>query len=169
MNTSKPVTICYCWDKENFEKAFVHAYEYQFKHSVRRYIGWLFIAMVQFGVVVVLKGGSVGLLLFSTILILYWYFIKRWLIYRRTLTSFKHSEFRDMPIALEANKDGIKQHGTVIPWKEIQRVIFLDDAILLYNKDKTFYIPHSAFSSLEEKSRFKSFAKEKERLVNVQG
>jgi len=167
MNISDPITITYTWDRENFEKAFTHAYEHQFKHSARRYIGWLFIAMAQFGVVAALKGGSIGLLMLSTILVLYWYFIKKWLLHRRAVASFERSAFKDTQLMLHVTEEGIVQNGTVVPWEEIQGVVPVGDAVLLYYKDKMFYIPERAFTSLEEKSRLKSLAKKKERYFDV--
>jgi hypothetical protein len=167
MNTSKPVTITYRWDRENFEKAFRHAYTHQFKHSARRYVGWGFIAMAQFGVVAALKGGSVGLLMLSTILILYWYVFKKQLLHRRALASFERSALKDSRITLQVDEEGIEQNGVRVGWEEIQGVVPVEDAILLYYKDKTFYIPESAFASIEEKSRLKSLAKAKERFFDV--
>jgi hypothetical protein len=164
MSTSEPIVISYRWDRENFEKAFENAYSYHYKHSLRRYIGWLFVAMTQFGVVFALKGGHFGLLLFSTILVLYWYVIKKWLVKRRALRAFEHSSLKDSTITLIADEEGITQADVSVPWEEIRGIVVSDEVLMLYLKNKEYYIPENAFGSIEAKSRFKSIAKEKGKL-----
>ena len=51
MSIFKPIEITYSWDRENFEKAFTKSYTHQFKNSARRYVGWFFVALAQFGVI----------------------------------------------------------------------------------------------------------------------
>ena len=167
MSTFKPIEISYIWDRENFEKAFSKSYTHQFKNSARRYIGWFFVALAQFGVVAALKGGSVGLLMLSTILILYWYVIKKWLVHQRAIKAYESSPLKNSQIKLYITEDGIKQDNAVISWQEIQGLVPIEDDILLYHKEKAFYIPSSAFRSIEDKSALKSLAKEKERLFHV--
>ncbi|MCF6205945.1 MAG: hypothetical protein L3J47_03480 [Sulfurovum sp.] len=167
MNTSKPIALSYTWDRANFEKAFENAYTHQYKHSARRYIGWLFVAMAQFGVVAAMKGGSVGLLMLSTILIVYWYVVKKHLVYSRALKAFEHSPLKDRRITLQIDSDGVSQNGVEVPWEEIQGVVPVEDDILLYYQNNAFYIPSTAFGSLEEKSALKSMAKAKGRLFHV--
>lgn len=164
MNTSERITISYRWDRENFEKAFENAYRYHFRHSLRRYIGWLFVAMAQFGVVFALKGGQFGLLLFSTILILYWYVIKKWLVKQRAVRAFERSAHKGRTIMLEADERGILQEGVLVPWEEIRGIVDSEEALMLYLKNKEYYIPENAFGSIEAKSRFKSLAKAKGKL-----
>ncbi|RUM73260.1 MAG: hypothetical protein DSZ10_03530 [Sulfurovum sp.] len=164
MSTSEPVVISYRWDRENFEKAFENAYTYHYKHSLRRYIGWLFVAMTQFGVVFALKGGRFGLLLFSTILVLYWYVIKKWLVKRRALRAFERSLLKDSTITLVADEEGIVQGEVSVPWEEIRGIVVSDEALMLYLKNKEYYIPENAFGDIESKSRFKSLAQKKGKL-----
>lgn len=167
MNISKPVEISYRWDRENFDKAFSNAYTHQYKNSARRYIGWLFVAIAQFGVVAALKGGSIALLMFSTILILYWYGIKKWLLKRRALAAFERSPMKDQNITLGITQEGIKQGDRFVPWEALQGVVPIENDMMLYDQDRTFYIPSNAFASVEDKNRIKSWAKEKERLFDV--
>jgi hypothetical protein len=167
MSISKPIIISYKWDRENFKKAFEKSYVHQYKHSARRYIGWFFIAMAQFGVVAALKGGSVGLLMLSTILIVYWYVLKKRLVYRRALKIFEHSPLKDHTITLQIDSDGVAQNGMKIGWQEIQGVVPVEDDILLYYQNHAFYIPATAFRSLEEKNALIQTAEEKERLFHV--
>jgi hypothetical protein len=164
MNTSETIEISYKWDEENFEKAFANAYDYQYRHSARRYVGWFFIALLQFGIVAALKAGEIGLLLFSTFLIIYWYGIKRWLVYRRARASFMKSPLKDQQIRLSVTEKAINQEQVSVPWEEIEGVVPEGDAIILYERDKAYYIPDTAFGTIEEKSRFKALAKKRGKL-----
>jgi len=166
MSTFKPIKISYTWDRENFLKALDKSYEYQYKNSARRYIGWLFIAMAQFGVVAALKGGSFGLLMLSTILIFYWYIVKKWIVKKRAIANFEKSPLKNSKIELTVTQNGIEQEGRFIEWQDIQGVVPYDDDLYLYYLEKAFYIPSNAFKSIEEKNRFKALAKEKGRLFN---
>jgi hypothetical protein len=167
MNIFNPIEISYTWDKENFEKVFLKSYTHQFKNSARRYVGWFFVALAQFGVVAAFKGGSIGLLLLSTVLILYWYVIKKWLVHQRAIKMYENSVLKNSQIKLQITEDGVKQEDTFIPWNEIQGLVPIEDDILFYYKKNAFYIPSNAFSSLEEKSILKSLAKEKGKLFHV--
>ena len=146
MSTFNPINISYTWDKENFEKAFSKSYTHQFKNSARRYVGWFFVALAQFGVVAAFKGGSIGLLMLATILILYWYVIKKWLIHQRAVKAYENSPLKNSQIKLQITEEGVKQDNTFIPWQEIQGLVPVEDDILLYYKEKAFYIPVNAFN-----------------------
>ena len=167
MSIFKPIEITYIWDKQNFEKAFSKSYTHQFKNSARRYIGWFFVALAQFGVVAALKGGSIGLLMLATILILYWYVLKKWLVHQRAIKAYENSPLKNSQIKLYITEDGIKQESALILWQDIQGLVPIEDDILLYYKEKAFYIPSNAFASIEEKSALKGLAKEKGRLFHV--
>ena len=164
MSTSEPIRIAWMWDRDNFEKSFESAYTYHYKNSARRYIGWLFIAMAQFGVVAALKKGSVALLMFSTLLILYWYVVKKWLLKRRALQSFENSPFKDKKIEMIVTEEGITRGKEFVPWEEIDGIVPADEALMIYQQGQEFYIPSSAFESIEAMSRFKSIAKKKGKL-----
>jgi len=161
MTTFKPIKISYLWDRKNFENSFENAYKYQFQHSAKRYIGWFFVALAQFGVVAALKGGSVALLMFSTLLLFYWYVGKKWLVKRRAKAQFENSPFKDKNIEITVNEKGLEQNGLFTPWEQIEGVVGMGDAIMLYQDGKSYYIPENGFASVEEKSRFKALAKEK--------
>jgi len=164
MSTSKQIKISYKWDRDNLEKSFEKSYTYHYKNSMRRYIGWLFVAMAQFGVVFALKGNHVGLLLFSTILIVYWYLIKKWLVKKRVMKDFENSEHKDKVIEMYVDESGIVQNGELIPWENINGIVATDDAFMLYQKGKEYYIPSNSFEDFEQKSRFKAIAKERGKL-----
>jgi len=164
MSTSEPIKISYIWNRENFLKAFEKSYRYQYKNSIRRYIGWFFIVMAQFGIIGMLKGGSFGMLMLFSILLFYWYIAKKWLIKRRDLKEFEKSPLKDKEIDLKITQDGIHEGDIFIDWDKIDGVVPMEDDILLYYEDKDFYIPSSAFKSIEDKSRLKELAKQKGKL-----
>ncbi len=164
MSTSEPIMISYVWDRDNFEKSFESAYTYHYKNSARRYIGWFFIAMAQFGVVAALKKGQVGLLMLSTLLILYWYVVKKWLLRQRAIRSFEESPFKDKKIEMIVTGEGITRGEEFIPWEEIDGIVPADEALVIYQQGKEYYIPLRAFAGPEEVSRFKSLAKSKGKL-----
>ncbi len=167
MSTSKPIEITYIWDRENFEKAFSKSYTHQFENSARRYIGWSFVALAQFGVVAALKGGSIGLLMLSTILIFYWYVVKKWLVHQRAMKAYENSPLKNSQIKLQITQEGVRQNEIFVSWQEIQGLVPVEDDILLYYNQNAFYIPSNAFKSMEEKSTLKSLAKEQGRLFHV--
>jgi len=165
---SKPVEIRYTWNRENVEKLFDSSYKYLFNHSAKRYVGWLFIALLQFGVVAALKKDAIGLLLFSSIVLVYWYYGKKMIARRRVRKSFEHSPFKDRMIHIDAGDEGLDIRGNEgdihWDWEDIDDVIPLDDAVMIYRHPDFHYIPASGFASLEEKSRFKSMAKKHHKL-----
>ena len=164
---SKPIGIRYRWNRENVENLFEASYRYLFEHSYRRYVGWFFIALLQYGVVVALKKEAFGIVLFATIVLGYWYYGKKWIAKRRAIHAFEHSPFRDQAIEFCVDDKGFT---FVMPsqkhwrWKEIDEVVVLDDAIMLYKHPHFHYIPVSAFGSIEEKYRFIAIAKAKGRI-----
>ncbi len=164
MSISKEIKISFIWNKDNFLKAFESAYSYEFKNSVRRYIGWLFIAMAQFGVVFALKGGKIALLMLSTILIIYWYYIKKILIKRKALKEFENSTLKNKKINLIFDEDGIKQNEKLIKWRDVKGIVEINDGFLLYINSTIYYIPFNAFTKIEDKSELKKLLKEKGKL-----
>lgn len=165
---SDPVRIQYVWNQENVEKLFRVSYGYMFDHSARRYIGWFFIALLQFGIVALFKAGAPGLMMFSSLALLYWYPGRKWLARRRTVNSWAQSPYRNQTIRISADEDGLEIHtdesGVQLGWDEIDGVLSLGDDILLLREPHLHYIPSGAFASIEDKSRFKALAKSHERL-----
>ncbi|SFV62460.1 FIG01147061: hypothetical protein [hydrothermal vent metagenome] len=166
---SEPIKISYLWNRENTEKLFNSSYKYQFNHSAKRYIGWFFIAILQFAVVAALKKGSIALLLFASIILLYWYYVKKIIAKKRAIRSFEHSSFKDKTIHIEVSNEGFEIKGnegkTMWHWEEIDGVLALGDDIMLYKAPYFHYIPAQGFRSLEEKSRFKTLAKQHHKLL----
>jgi len=165
---SEPIQTSYVWDRENVQRLFEESYNYQFNHSAKRYIGWFLIALMQFGVVFALKKGAFELLLFSTIVLLYWYYGKKMIAKRRAMKSFESSPFKNKTIKIEVDDDRfvIKSQGGEIVWSwdEVDEVVVLGDDIMIYKYPHFHYIPSSAFSSIEDRSRFKKMAKEHHKI-----
>ena len=164
---SKPIKISYLWNKANVDKLFEASYKYQFQHSKKRFVGWLLIALLQYGIVVALKKDAFAILLFSTIMLFYWYYGKKWIAQRRAKQSFETSIFKDKQITMTIDEEGLNLHTPKHEqwsWDEIQEVIVLDDDFMLYKSPNFHYIPANGFGSIEEKSRFKSLVRQYVRL-----
>jgi hypothetical protein len=165
---SKEIEIKYKWDRETFLEASKATYDFELRHSPKRFLGWFFIAMTQFGVVAALKKDAIGLLLFSSIVLVYWYYGKKMIARRRVRKSFEHSPFKDRMIHIDAGDEGLDIRGNEgdihWDWEDIDDIISLDDAVMIYRHPDFHYIPASGFASLEEKSRFKSMAKKHHKL-----
>ena len=164
---SKPVKVRYIWNKENIDKLFDASYKYQFHHSVKRYVGWFLIVLVQFGVIAAIKKGSMALLLFATMMLVYWYYGKKYLAKRRAEKSYENSSFKNKEIEMYIDDEGftiVSNPQETWKWDEVDEVIDLSDSIMLYKYPNFHYIPLQGFASLEEKSRFKSLAKAQGKL-----
>ncbi len=158
---SDAIRLSYCWDQETFLKASKAAYKYEMKHSPKRFLGWIFIAMTQFGVVAALKKGVVGLLLISTILVVYWYFF-RWNIRKKLLLkSFEKSSTKNHCYSMVADKEGIHSEAITILWEHVNQVVALHEGFLIYSDASSLFIPTNAFADEEKKNDFAILAKQK--------
>ena len=135
---SKTVHVSYVWDEANFDKQFEASYDYLFNNSAKRYIGWFFIALLQFGVVAALKQNSFGLLLFSTLVLLYWYYVKKRIAKYRAKKAFLASPLKDttITITLDKRRMHVKNiFGTLeFERSEIEDIKVLDKGVLLLLK-----------------------------------
>jgi len=156
---SKSIEINYIWSKEVFISASEATYNFELKHSPKRFLGWFFIALSQFGVVGALKKDAYALLLISTILVIYWYAL-RWPIRRFMIArTYEVSSNKNHVFKMIAGQNGIEVDGTLISWSEIREVISVESAFLLYYGSSFLYIPKSAFVSDDEKDSFSHLAK----------
>jgi hypothetical protein len=153
------IEISYIWDRKSYIKATKIAYEYELQKSPKRFLGWIFIAMSQFGVVALIKRGTVGLLLLSIILLLYWYYFRWWIRKSLLLKNFKNAPNRDQKFHVVADEHGLKLNGTIIDWSSISEVISLKGGFLLYYSGTFLFLPTSGFRNMEEKNRFAILAK----------
>ncbi len=165
---SRPITVRYIWDKHNVEKLFDTLYTYAFNHSFKRYVGWFFIALSQYAVIVAVKKGSFALLLFSTLMLLYWYYGKKIIAKKRAFSSFERSPFKDKVIMMNVDENALIIQGEkeeTWTWDNIDSIVSLTDGMVIYKSPFSHYIPASAFTSIEEKSRFKTLAREQGKLI----
>ena len=164
---SKPIEVSYTWSRENIEKLFDSSYTYQFEHSRKRYIGWFFIVLLQYGIVVALKKEVFAILLFATIVLFYWYYGKKWIAKRRAIKSFDTSPFKDKKIQMRIDRTGftlLQPNQEKWSWNEVDEVTASGEDTILYKYPNFHYIPALGFASPEEKSRFKTLAKAEGKL-----
>ncbi len=151
---SKSLHVSYDWDTKKFLLGAKTAYDYELKNSRKRFLGWIFIALTQFGVVLALKQGTIGMLALSTILVLYWYGF-RWKIREYFLIkSFNKSPLKDKKFEVKLNDEGLFFNDTPIDFKDIYEIVSTDEGVLLYFIDNYLFIPSLAFENLEDKSEF---------------
>ena len=154
MNT---FNISYMWNIENFTKATKALYDFNLKHSPKRFLGWIFIALTQFGVVGALKKDVYGLLIVSTMLVVYWYAL-RWPMRKIMLRkSFKNS--KEQLFEIKASDEMLQLNKTKIAWHDIVEAISLKDGFILYYEDSYLFIPKDAFNSIDEKDSFSHLLK----------
>ena len=154
------IEVTFSWDKDTYIKGSKSLYNDLLKHSPRRFFGWIFIAMSQFGLVAFFKKGAFGLLFLSTILLIYWY-ILRWPIRKMLLlNSFKKSPIKDKVFTVVIKKSGIMINDIDILWKEVNRILIEDEGFLLYYHDNFIYIPKDAFKDDDYEKAKKIFKKQ---------
>jgi len=159
----KPIEVNYKWDADLALKTSKLYYEYDMYHSTKRYIGWFFIVLVQFGIVGALKHNSYGLLFLSTFLVLYWYY-GRWYLRKRILLNYySHNIPKDLEVHFAIKEDGLYGQRDIISWDEIGKIIPLKEGALVQSKDEIFF-QNEAFVSQEEQKRFVTLAKKKKKI-----
>ena len=158
---SKIIKLDFVWDKETARKSFDELYRYEFNHSSKKYIGWLFIALLQFGVVATFKKGDISLLIFSTVVLSYWYILKKMIAKKLYLKRFENDPLKDKKIVLEADENGLhfKSHNTFWKWSEIESIEDVKNGLLLIKYPNHYFIPLNAFKSFEDKNDFKMLYK----------
>ncbi|MEN4053973.1 MULTISPECIES: hypothetical protein [Sulfurimonas] len=159
---SKKIKLAYTWDKETFLQASKAIYDFNMKHSPKRFLGWFFIALTQFGVVGALKKDVYGLLIISTLLVIYWYALRWPLRKNMLLRGFMASDIKNHKFSIEIDENNLKIDGSFIEWREILEVISLCDGYLLYKGDSFLFFPKSTFKSTEDREKFIVLVKKKE-------
>ncbi len=149
--SNKKLEIHYKWDKDTFLKGSRSLYFDMLRNSPKRFIGWFFIALSQFGLVAFYKKGAFGLLMLSTVFLLYWY-VLRWPIRKIfLLKSFKTSPLRDKDVNIVFDDNGIVIDGIELKYSDIPRVLIEREGYLFYYHDNFFFIPKEALNEIEEK------------------
>jgi hypothetical protein len=161
---SKSININFKWNKELALKTSKLYYDYDMRHSNKRYVGWVFVGLVQFGIVGALKHDSFGLLYASTFLVLYWYY-GRWYLRKKMLLSFYNKKSsKDAHIHFIVNDDGLHGADDLIAWEDIYKIIKLDKGILVQSTQNTLFFENSAFASEDDKFFFIALAKKKGKI-----
>jgi len=159
MSETKPLVISFKWDKQTLLDSFDAIYQDEYKNSPRRLMGWLLIGLSQYGVVAALKKNAFAILIFSTIMLVYWYYGKKLIAKKRALKSFEKDPLKDQVIKIDVNKDGFEVDGSFWKWDDIVTVEELEKGFLVIAPTKHYFIPATGFKSYEDKSSFKSFYK----------
>jgi len=160
----KPIEINYQWNEALALKTSKLYYDYDMQHSNKRYVGWFFVGLVQFGIVGALKHDSFGLLYLSTFLVLYWYY-GRWYLRKRMLLQFyKNNIAKDLEVHFTLKEDGLHGQGKTILWDDILKIIPLEEGILVQGKEEALFFEKSAFVSNAEKERSLTLAKERDKV-----
>ena len=160
----KQIEINFTYSKELAIKASKLYYDYDMKASRKRYIGWLFIALMQFGVVGALKHDSFGLLYIATLLVFYWYY-GRWFIRKSMIVKFyEKSNLVDKKMSFTLKDDGLHYDDEKIDWENILKVIKFEDGILIQSSQNTLFFQREAFKSYEDVEAFLSLMKERGKI-----
>jgi len=159
MSETKPLIIKFKWDKETLINSFDAIYEDEYKNSPRRLIGWILIALSQYGVVAALKKNAFAILIFSTIMLIYWYYGKKLIAKKRALKNFENDPLKDKEIIVKASEKGLEIDGKLWAWDEIDAIDTLEKGFLVILGNKHYFIPTKGFQSFEDISRFKSYIK----------
>ena len=152
------IEINYIWDQKLALESAKILYDYELKNSNKKYLGWFFIALLQFGVVGALKHNAYGLLSISTILVVYWYNF-RWPIRKYFIKkTFLKSPFANKKIKLVATDKYLQiDENSQIQYNDIKKYEQLDKGIFLDYQSGTIFLPNKAFSIVEDKNRFYKF------------
>jgi len=160
----KNIEITFTWSKDLAIEASKKFYDYDMRHSNKRYIGWLFVALIQFALVGAFKHDSYGMLYLSTFLGAYWYY-GRWYLRKQMLKNFYDKQNIDAQKAhFTLKEDGLYQNNHAIPYDEIFKVIKLEDGVLVQVQNNTLYFKRDSFNSYEDLTRFLEQMKEREKL-----
>ena len=167
MNIFKPIEIRFVWSKELAVKASKLYYDWDMKNSSKRYIGWLFIALVQFAIVGALKHHAFGLLYLSTFLVIYWYYI-RWYIRKRMIVKYYNkSQIDNKEVVFTLTEEGLYYENDLIDWDHIFKVVKFEGGLLLQTLHHTLFLKKSAFGSYDEMQKFLALMKKYDKVQTV--
>ena len=156
---SKIIEAKYLWDEATALLSSELFYKYEFRHSYRRYVGWFFIAMAQFGVVGALKHDAYGMLILSSFLLLYWYAVRWQLRKRLILRHFRASDMADQEITTTFDETGIHTGAETIAWKDVKKVVEQEAGFLFYTVTKANFFPKTSFKSAQQREALRMLLK----------
>ena len=155
---SSELSFSYTLDKDSYLDGAKLAYDYELKNSRKRYFGFLIIGLVQFGVVMALKKGAVGLLLISSFLLVYWYFL-RWPIRKSIIKKVFNKNFKNQnKYEIKINENGIFINQNNLAWTDIIEIVRVDKGFLVYFQNDFVFFENKVFT-LDEKAKFIEIAK----------
>ena len=160
----KSIELTLSWNQDEALKASKLFYDYDMRHSLKRYIGWFFIALMQFGIVAALKYNAYGLLLISSFLVFYWYYGRWWLRSRLIKKYYQKTGLQDSTLYIRCEESGITIQNSFIPWEDIFNVIDTKSALLVQSKEEPLYIPYSAFGDIDDLQKCLYLLKQKGKL-----
>lgn len=156
---SKTIHISYKWDQNLFVKSSENLYNYQIKNSRKRFLGWIFIAFTQFGVVLALKQGTFGMLLLASLLSFYWY-VARWPMRKfLLLRGFNKSPHKNHIFHIELSNTALRIDDKNINFDTIYQAIEFQNYLILYIESSFVSIPFSAFETAAEQKQFLAIIK----------
>ena len=158
---SKKIEVSYIWSKELALKASKLYYDYDMRHSSKRYIGWLFVALTQFAIVGALKHDAYGLLYIATFLVFYWYY-GRWYLRQRMMQRYYAKNSTDgKKIDFTLDEEGLHYEEQLVSWDDIIKIIKFDDGILIQTNNSTLFFQNEFFASSKDRVHFVELAKKK--------
>ena len=161
---SESVQLHMEWSVDRAIQASKALYEYEMRHSAKRYIGWLFIAFMQFGIVALYKHQNPTLLLISSFLVAYWYY-GRWYLRRSLIEKFyKKQGLKKTQITVTCSDTHLQVGNKRLSWEDILHAIDTKSALLLQTKEDTLYFPYDAFDDLDDLSKCTQLLKMKGKL-----
>ena len=156
---SNKITLSFRWTKDIYMEAGEFAYDYKMNHTPKKYMGWLFIALLQFGVVGALLKGKMAILLLSTILLVYWYYLKKRIEKSILQRNFDKEEDANKILDIIINSEHITINGKKIIWSDIAQIISGEKGYLLDHIDGFLFFPAKEFKKEEDKTAFIKLAK----------
>ncbi len=148
------ITLEFPWNKDTYVKAGEIAYKYKMNYSYKKYVGYFFLAMLLYGILVSVGSQKYLILYLGTLLSIYWFYIKGMLQKSRLKKQFEKENFGNFTMKFSINKTGIKINGNFVPWSHISLVIAHPQGFLLERKEGYPYLPATAFKSEEDVLKF---------------
>jgi len=158
----KEIKITLEWSKEQALSASKAFYDYDMRHSNKRYMGWFFVGLTQFAIVGALKHDTYGLLFVSTFLVSYWYY-GRWFLRNAILKKY-YANIKEHTLHFTLKEDGLHNGESVIHWEEIFKVLKIEDDVLLHTQDSTLLFKRNSFNSYDDLQLFLDKMKEKGKI-----
>ena len=153
---SKNIELDFKFDKDFFINTTKKVYDFELKHSNKRYIGWFFIALSQFGVVGALKHNAYGLLFISTLFLFYWY-VLRWQVRKfLALKWFEKIAIKDKTIHVKIDSEGITSslYDKKLSFKDISFYKTTQDGVLIFHDGVASFFPKENFKTAEDYDEF---------------